>query len=81
MEKRKNVAVNDLAKRKQPIEVEYNLPTRFNPNKRRFKPQVQEHKRRKKVRLNLVRLRKLPLEVVKHSLDSSEQKDQSTRST
>ncbi|KAI8327217.1 hypothetical protein BD560DRAFT_429703 [Blakeslea trispora] len=62
------------------VVVEYNLPTRYNSNKRRFKSQVQEHKRRRKVRLNLVRLRKLPLEVAKQSVDSSERIVQSDRS-
>ncbi|KAI8967203.1 hypothetical protein BDB01DRAFT_840394 [Pilobolus umbonatus] len=41
---------------KQPIEVEYNLPTRFNPNKRRFRPNTEKAKARqkKKAKLNLV---------------------------
>ncbi|KAI8968089.1 hypothetical protein BDB01DRAFT_856725 [Pilobolus umbonatus] len=41
---------------KQPIEVEYNLPTRYNPNKRRFRPNTEKAKARqkKKAKLNLV---------------------------
>ncbi|KAI8970977.1 hypothetical protein BDB01DRAFT_839788 [Pilobolus umbonatus] len=41
---------------KQPIEVEYNLPTRYNPNKRRFRPNTEKAKARQKQKdkLNLL---------------------------
>ncbi|KAI8369087.1 hypothetical protein BD560DRAFT_424166 [Blakeslea trispora] len=64
-------------KRKQPIEVEYNLPHMYNPNKRRFKPQIL-NKRRKKIKLNSLRIRKLPLAKVSSLLHSSRHKDQSS---
>ncbi|KAI8326627.1 hypothetical protein EDC96DRAFT_550238 [Choanephora cucurbitarum] len=54
-----NVVENNDLKHKQPIEVEYNLPFMYNPNKKRFKPQLL-NKRRKKTRLNLICTKRLP---------------------
>ncbi|KAI8320560.1 hypothetical protein EDC96DRAFT_582298 [Choanephora cucurbitarum] len=72
-----NVTNTSTDKRKQPIEVEYNLPHLYNPNKRRFKPQIL-NKRRKKIKLNSLRIRKLPLAKVSSLLHSSRHKDQSS---
>ncbi|KAI8349477.1 hypothetical protein EDC96DRAFT_547128 [Choanephora cucurbitarum] len=59
-----NVADVSNLKRRQPIEVEYNLPQQYNPNKRRFKPQIL-NKRKKKMRLNLLRIRQVPVTELK----------------
>ncbi|KAI8354541.1 hypothetical protein BD560DRAFT_426792 [Blakeslea trispora] len=68
--------LND-SKHKQPIEVEYNLPYKYNPNKRRFKPQLL-NKKRKKTRLNLISMKLLPLRKVRLSIDSSRHNTQSS---
>ncbi|KAI8329570.1 hypothetical protein EDC96DRAFT_585509 [Choanephora cucurbitarum] len=60
-----NVIVDRISKHKQPIEVEYNLPFRYNPNKRKFKPQLLT-KRRKKTRLNMISTRLVPWSKVRH---------------
>ncbi|KAI8368806.1 hypothetical protein EDC96DRAFT_543218 [Choanephora cucurbitarum] len=71
-----NVVENSDSRHKQPIEVEYNLPYRYNANKRRFKPQLL-NKKRKKIRLNLISMKLLPLRKVRLSTDSSRHNNQS----
>ena len=56
----KNTVDIRTSKRKQPVEVKYNLPQMYNANKRRFKPQIATRKR-KKMKFNLTCIRKLPL--------------------
>ena len=43
---------------RQPIEIQYNLPMRYNPNKRKFRPntQVARARQKKKAKLNLIGL-------------------------
>ena len=74
-----SVVENSTSTHKQPIEVEYDLPFRYNPNKRRFKPQLL-NKKRKKTRLNLISTRLLPLGKVRHSSNSSRYNTQSSSS-
>ena len=74
-----NVIENSDSKHRQPIEVEYNLPFRYNPNKRRFKPQLL-NKKRKKTRLNLTSVKLLPLRKVRLLIDSSRHNTQSSSS-
>ncbi|KAI8328857.1 hypothetical protein BD560DRAFT_429379 [Blakeslea trispora] len=74
-----DVVENSTSAHKQPIEVEYNLPSRYNPNKRRFKPQLL-NKKKKKTRLNLIGTRLLPLGKVRYSYNSSRHNTQSDSS-
>ena len=76
---RQNVVENSDSRHKQPIEVEYNLPYRYNANKRRFKPQLL-NKKRKKIRLNLISMKLLPLRKVRLLIDSSRHNTQSSSS-